>query len=273
LKVIIILAVVVLGVIALIATLIIRADKRAEGIHAERWRRLLADGFSPDKVYKRLETVPNTGTKFFYNYLAFDLTKALCALEYRVFSIKDAVRVEMLNDATVVQSAASKFGGAGLLGVVVPGAAGFGGGSQSHSGEKVAVVAVRVTLDNPHFPSATLPFLFDVSDKASEPYRQAMSNAYEVYGIFEGYVRLRDMQRNDAKPASEKKQPKAQDVCASCGAPLAEGAKFCNECGAKAAAVSEKTAGQLKRISSLYEEGVLTQEEYEAKKRMLLETK
>jgi hypothetical protein len=124
-KIIIIILVAALGVITLIATLVIRADKKAERIHAERWRRLLADGFSPDKIYKRLATVASTGSKFFYNYLAFDLKKALCALEYRVFSIKDAVRVEMLNDTTVVQSAASKFGGAGLLGVVVPGVAGL----------------------------------------------------------------------------------------------------------------------------------------------------
>ncbi len=88
-------------------------------------RRLLADGFSPDKAYKRFDTVSSTGASISYNYLSFDFNKALCALEYRVFSMKDVVRVEMLNDSTVVQSAASKFGGGGLLGVVVPGVAGF----------------------------------------------------------------------------------------------------------------------------------------------------
>jgi hypothetical protein len=210
------------------------------------------------------------GSPIQYNYLAFDFSKALCAIEYNVFSMKDIVQVEMLNDSTVVQSASSKLGGAGLLGVVVPGVAGFGGGAQSHSGEKVAVVAVRVTLDNMSCPSATAPSLFGIVEKASAQYQNAMSDAYEVYGMFEGYVRLRDTQKDDAKPAAEPNQPKAQDVCAACGAPLAADAKFCNECGAKAAAVSEKTADQLRRLKQFVEEGVLTQDEYEAKKKHLL---
>jgi uncharacterized Zn finger protein (UPF0148 family) len=100
-----------------------------------------------------------------------------------------------------------------------------------------------------------------------------MSNAYEVYGIIEGFIRLRDTQKNDVKPATAKKPAAAQNICVSCGAPLVSGAKFCNECGAKAAAVSEKAAGQIRRLKQLVEEGVLTQDEYEAKKRMLLEQK
>jgi hypothetical protein len=182
----------VLFVAAIIAGLIYEAVSysREQKKHNDAWRRLLAGGFTPDKFYQKFE---KTGLgSVYYNYLAFDLTRGLCALEYRVFPMRDVVRVEMLNDTTVVQSAASKFGGAGLLGVVVPGVAGFGGGSQSHSGEKVAVVAVRLTLDNRQLPSVTIPFLFEVADKASELYRVAMSQAYEVYGFFEGYIRLRD---------------------------------------------------------------------------------
>ncbi len=99
-----------------------------------------------------------------------------------------------------------------------------------------------------------------------------MSNAYEVYGIFEGFVRLRDGQGAAQNPSAAKSALKADKAgaCAYCGAPLISGSKFCNECGEKAEAVSEKTAEQLRRLKQFAEEGVLTKEEYEAKKSMLL---
>ncbi len=76
------------------------------------------------------------------------------------------VAAELINDSTVVQTASAYQDGAAVLGGILPGVGVMVGRSQMNAGEKTAVVAVRVMLDNPRLPSVVIPFLFGVADKA-----------------------------------------------------------------------------------------------------------
>jgi hypothetical protein len=190
-------------------------------------------GFVPEKVYKK--TVEGTiGGGAQSKYLAFDFTHSLFAFEHQLYSLNDVVTTELINDSTVV-SVASAFQG----GSIVPSVGAFAGGAQMHSGEKSALIAVRVTLDNPRTPSATIPFLFGVVDKASKEYQKAATSAYEVYSTFESIIRQNQRSQSvqntpkSSPRAAKAPQPQNGDVlyCGQCGAKSTGKNKFCSQCG------------------------------------------
>lgn len=100
--------------------------------------------------------------------------------------------------------------------------------------------------------------------------------------------------RTDEPITFEEHPAKAGKVCANCGAPLKEGIKFCGQCGhtidiepqkentkapeaTESQAVEAKSidpwnipAEELKMIKELYDDGILTKEEFEATKKKLL---
>lgn len=227
---------------------------------------LRSKGLQVEKYYTRRITVASQGDVE-YKYLIFDFTHNLCAYEFELFSMGDITAVQLINDSTVVQSSSSSMGGGALLGVVVPGVAGFGGQSSSNSGEQSAVVAVRVLLNNPRTPSFMIPFLFAVVPKASPSYQQAVQVAYEVYGIFEMALKRNEQAAN---------APKAQAVlggsyCTKCGASNTPGAKFCSACGNTITVISEKTKEQILKLEQLRDDGILSVQEFEDKKKMLMD--
>lgn len=202
--------------------------KKTRSEYEQKWDNLLKSGFTPDMnhTYSRFIKIPDGGD-IVYNYLALDMEQGLCAYDFRVFSMDDIVKIELLSDSSIVQTASSKFGGGGLIGVVVPAVTGFGGGSQQHSGEDVVAVAIRLTLDNQKMPSVMIPFLFEVVPKSSAAYRNAFSIASEVYGIFEGFIKYRDKHFS----ATAKSSNKNEIYCIHCGAVMSDEARFCAHCG------------------------------------------
>jgi uncharacterized membrane protein YvbJ len=77
-----------------------------------------------------------------------------------------------------------------------------------------------------------------------------------------------------AEPETVKKktQPDASELkCPSCGSALSQDSKFCSRCGFRVPEVSEKTADQIKKLKQLLDDGVLTQQEFDDKKKLLAE--
>ncbi len=227
---------------------------------------LRSKGLQVEKYYTRRITVASQGDVE-YKYLIFDFTHNLCAYEFELFSMGDITAVQLINDSTVVQSSSSSMGGGALLGVVVPGVAGFGGQSSSNSGEQSAVVAVRVPLNNPRTPSFMIPFLFAVVPKASPSYQQAVQVAYEVYGIFEMALKRNEQAANAPKPQAVP----GGSYCTKCGASNTPGAKFCSACGNTITVISEKTKEQILKLEQLRDDGILSVQEFEDKKKMLMD--
>lgn len=72
-------------------------------------------------------------------------------------------------------------------------------------------------------------------------------------------------------------------ICSSCGTQIPVGGEFCPKCGLKYIAtqieekqtshnvIDDKSVDQLKRLKQLYDDGILTQEEFAAKKRQILD--
>ena len=234
--------------------------KKVLSAHDKKFMQLKAQGIVPEKVFKKPEIVPETGKKVWYNYLVFDFTHNLCAFDYQIFSMETIVEIQMINDATVVQSASSQIGGGALVGVIVPGVAGFGGKSQMNSGEKSSVIAIRVLLDDARMPSLMIPFLFGIADKASRDYQNAVTVAYEVYGIFEMAIK-----KNKQKEVAELTK------CLECGATVHDDAKFCHICSAKIVRNDDNVREQLESLQKLRQSGILTEQEYSQKHAKLIE--
>lgn len=163
----------------------------------QQFKNVQDQGFIPERVFKRPKDVPGWAA-FEYEYLAFDFTHSLFAYEDQIGSLQDVVAAELINDSTVVQTASAYQDGAAVLGGILPGVGVMVGRSQMNAGEKTAVVAVRVMLDNPRLPSVVIPFLFGVADKASKQYQDAVTTAYDAYSVFESVIRInkRNMNRS-----------------------------------------------------------------------------
>mgnify|MGYP001764311953 CR=1 FL=1 len=163
----------------------------------QQFKNVQDKGFIPERVFKRPKDVPGWDS-FEYEYLAFDFTHSLFAYEDQIGSLQDVVAAELINDSTVVQTASAYQDGAAVLGGILPGVGVMVGRSQMNAGEKTAVVAVRVMLDNPRLPSVVIPFLFGVADKASKQYQDAVTTAYDAYSVFESVIRInkRNMNRS-----------------------------------------------------------------------------
>lgn len=260
-----------LGIMTVVI-IVMFANKRKKVIETYNNQLMLlrSKGLQVEKYYTRRITVASQGDVE-YKYLIFDFTHNLCAYEFELFSMGDITAVQLINDATVVQSSSSTMGGGALLGVVVPGVAGFGGQSSSNSGEQSAVVAVRVLLNNPRTPSFMIPFLFAVVPKASPSYQQAVQVAYEVYGIFEMALKRNEQAANAPKPQTASVLPSV--YCTKCGASNTPGAKFCSACGNTITVISEKVKEQILKLEQLRDDGVLSVQEFEDKKKMLTDQK
>jgi len=232
--------------------------------HDSKFAQLKATGMIPEKMFKKPDIEQKTGERVWYNYLVLDFTHNLCAFEYQVFSMENIVEVQMINDASVEQSASSKIGGGAIVGVIVPGVAGFGGQSEMKSGEKSSVVAVRLLLDDQRMPSVMIPFIFGIADKASKEYQDAVTTAYEAYGIFEMAVK-KNKQKELAKNTQDADASNPVKKCGECGATLYGEAKFCHICSAKIVQNSSNVQEQLESLKKLREGGILTEEEYTQK--------
>lgn len=250
--------------------------KKHESETNQRLRQLQATGFVIEKRYNEFHDKYWTRDPF----LLFDFTHSLCAYRYNVFSLGKIVECSLIQDGTVVHKNAVA---PAMVGAAIFGLGGaLAGATAMHSDAQVGVLAVRLMLDDIRNPSVLISFLSSSVDKSSQIYLNAFQEAQEVYGIFEGVIRINERQmkqaqiaQNNAQPVSNPAYPQPSAVgtpkiyCANCGAELSGGAKFCSSCGSTVVHISQKTAEQLRKLEQLRDDGILTQQEFEEKKKML----
>lgn len=185
-------------------------------------------------------------------YLYYDYTNKNVALEYYapkqicsdviLFPLNRIAGCELVQNGSVVSREEGKIGGAVILGYGA-----MAGNKQSFSEEMGGVLAVRLVIDDMRVPSVTINVLEGSISKASQEYQKYYFIAQEVYGRFQGIVRINNAEREQSA------QRKAVEQ-----AP-------------KAAQLPENIMDQLRKLAQLKDEGILTEQEFSTKKQLLME--
>jgi len=149
-----------------------------------------------------------------------------------VFPYGRIVECVLLQDETVVRSS---HGSALLAGTSVPTLGLLQGQARSDSRQSESgILAVRLTLDDRDVPAVLIGFADGVLAKDSEVYAIAFKQAQEVFGIFDGMVRINRKEKVER--------------------PVDDG-------------IFEK----VRQLGKLRDEGLLSEEEFEQRKTALME--
>ncbi len=254
-----------------------KAAAASAASYAAARARLQQIGFFAEKVYPPKDPYPwlmfdyRNGRFAYYSHGNFDL-----------FDLGKVIECSLIQDGTVVHKDAVA---PAMVGAAVFGLGGaIAGATAMHSDAQVGILAVRVLLDDMRSPSVLFTILSHSVDKNSPVYLNAFQSAQEVYGIFEGVVRYNRQHREQVataapgmafaqagvRPGSESTDLPGSAFCVRCGAPLPAQAKFCHICGSTVHTISEKTAQQIRKLEQLRDDGILSVQEFEDKKAMLL---
>lgn len=224
-----------------------KASSTADSIHTQNMGYLQQIGFRIENQYFRKE--PGL-------YLYFDYTNKLGALEYNltyknasygnmkkceaitVFPLDKIIECELIQDGTAVHKNAIA---PAMIGAAFLGLGGAIAGATAMSNDAhVGVLAVRLLLEDMKIPSLMISVLKASTDKSSQEYQNFFYIAQEIYGIFEGLMRVNDQARRQAQAPS-------------------------NTVG-----LEGDVMDQLSKLADLKAKGVLTEQEFESKKALLL---
>ncbi len=238
------------GVIISVAVISSKKKKSylaADTVHAQNMSYLQQIGFKIEKEYSRKELT---------FHLYFDYTRKLGAVEYyytytdtssqkkkcepiTVFPLDKIIQCQLIQDGTTVHTNAVA---PAMIGAAFLGLGGAIAGATAMSNDAVVgVLAVRLLIEDMKMPSVMISVLRTSTNKASQEYQNLFFLAQEVYGIFEGIVRVNEQARRQAQ---------AQATTAGAG--------------------TSDVMDQLSKLADLKAKGVLTDQEFEAKKAMLL---
>ena len=246
----------------------------AQGFHAQNMDHLNKIGFHADRT-------ENIGRKHFM----FDHTKLLTCFEefyindgflsvpknkpqlllpfidngasycqpLKVFRYDKIIDCVLIQDGSVVKTSE---GSAILAGTSVPYLGLLQGKASSSSDERqTGILSVRLTLDDIQNPSVLFTFSGNM-DKSSAAYAESFTQAQQVFGIFDAIVRI-----NKKTTASPQNTAPAQTVRAAQSTVASQ----------PAASENESVFDTIRQLGKLRDDGILTEEEFNQKKKLLLE--
>ena len=206
-------------------------------------------GWNTNYLYQvgfRMEEIYNPKSSRVHLY--FDYTNKNVALEYYepklfcsdiiFFPIDKIVECDLIQDGTVVSREEGKLAGATMWG--------FGsvsGVKEAYTDSLVGVLAVRLLIDDIRVPSVTINILETAISKASQLYQQYFFVVQEIYGKFQGIVRIN----------------------------TAERLRVAQQAAPKPSQLPESILNQVRQLAQLKDEGILTEQEFDAKKKLLME--
>jgi hypothetical protein len=181
-------------------------------------------------------------------YLYFDYTNKNAALEYFIpgticsnitlFPLNRIVECDLVQNGSVISREEGKMGGAVILGYGA-----MAGNKQAVSEEMGGVLAVRLVIDDMRVPAVVVNVLETAISKASQEYQKFFFIAQEIYGRFQGVVRINN----------------------------AEMQKLAQQQTPKAAQLPENIMDQIRKLGQLRDDGILTEQEFDSKKKLLME--
>lgn len=158
----------------------------------------------------------------------------------------------MVHESAVVQ---------GMIGAAMFGLGGaLAGTTAMHNAEHCGHLSVRVLINDMQTPSITIPILNASVSKSSEHYVNCFRKAQEVYNEFEGIVQYNRAAQQSAPAATAAAPAQAQQGQAPARL-AAQGSMEANS----------QIIDQIQRLAKLHSEGILTDDEFSAKKRALLD--
>lgn len=182
-------------------------------------------------------------------YLYYDYAGKKAALEYydreydcspiTIFPLNKIVDCELLQDYTSVSKEEGTFGGASAFGY-----GGISGNRKAVSQVMAGGLAVRLTIDDIRVSSIVISIIEGSTEKASDEYQGFLSEAQQIYGKFQSIVLINnaECQKREQQAVQE---PKTNE--------------------------HEKAIEQIRQLAKLKDEGILSEEEFEAKKKLLME--
>lgn len=178
--------------------------------------------------------------------------KSFCQ-ELVIFPYDKITGCALIQDGAVIKNSE---GNAALAGVGIPMFSSLQGIASSKSNEhQTGILSVRLTINDIRMPSVLFNFTDAVLDKSSDAYVSAFQHAQEVFGIFDAIVQIN----------------KASDQSLS-----SEQAKISTDVQTIQNSVSnsenvENIFEKIRQLGKLKEEGLLTEEEYIAKKKIFMD--
>jgi len=256
-------------------------DKKAAAKYASSVQRLIQTGFVIENSYPRKSKTPWLLFDYVHNRFAYNRDDY-----FDVYSLDKVIECSLIQDGTVVHKNAVA---PAMVGAAVFGLGGaLAGATAMHSDSQVGVLAIRLLLDDMRTPSVMFTILSVSVDKNSPAYLSSFQMAQELYGVFEGVVRINELQRqrNLSQTQSQTQvqgqfQPQAVKenipmkeqtgiACIHCASILPREAKFCHICGSVVVPLSDKAMDQLRKMEQLRDDGILTAQEFEEKKTILI---
>lgn len=214
-------------------------ERQIEAKHQANLHYLYQMGFRIEEQYHPQETSL---------YIYYDYSHRNAALEYfslksscsdlTIFPINKIVECDLVQNGSVISREEGKITGATAFGYGA-----MGGTKQSTSVEMGGVLAIRLVIDDMRIPSVTINVLELALSKASQEYQKFFFIAQEVYGRFQGIVRINNAERQQQSIAQ---------------AP-------------KAAQLPENIMDQIRKLGQLKDDGILTEQEFNAKKQLLMD--
>lgn len=168
------------------------------------------------------------------------------AFSERVISYRDLISVELFEDGNTITktSRSSQIGGAIVGGLLLGGIGALAGGlsGKTKSTNTVTRIDLRLILNDTAMPLHDVVFLATECKKDNVRYQQAMKLARHWHGLFEVLIKRAEVEQKQVIA------PPATPVLSA----------------------RHSTADELAKLAALRESGVLTNDEFQAQKRLLL---
>ncbi len=178
--------------------------------------------------------------------------------DIKVFPDDKIIECALLQAGAVVKKSD---GSAALAGVSIPYFGSLQGTASTGSSEsQTGILAVRLTLDDLTMPSV----IFEITsgaDKASKVYGMAFEQAQELFGFFDGIARmnLKAMENSAAPQSASAEQMQTAK-------PAQE-----TKSDAKESTAKENIFEMIRQLGKLKDDGLLSEEEFAAQKKSLME--
>jgi hypothetical protein len=180
-----------------------------------------------------------------------------------VFPDDKIIECVLLQDDTVVKKSE---GSAALAGVKIPYFGSLQGTAKTGSNEhESGILTVRLTIEDIRTPSVIFR-ITGGADKSSEAYGKAFEQAQELFGFFDGIARM-NLNAKEKAAAPEKAPSAAAPPAQTAQAEPAQEIKS----DPKESDADENIFDTIRELGKLRDEGLLTEEEFSAKKKYLME--
>ncbi|MCX7570422.1 SHOCT domain-containing protein [Tumebacillus sp. DT12] len=181
------------------------------------------------------------------------ITKLSTIPMYNIIDYKDLMRAELVEDGvTITQtSRVEQIAGMAVGGLLLGGAGAIVGGlsAESTSSNRVKKIELKITVNDVQYPIYTVCFLDEITPetKASQKYKDARAQAEHWNALIAVFIKRADQEAMATIPVVDETAPTEER------------------------SPSSSIADELRKLSELKKDGIITQEEFEQQKKKLLE--